>query len=126
MEGSGLISVEREQNWLRLVLSPNFGLLPSIDPFKNAIEHSLPEEEANLVLDLSRVEQLNSVALGALMWLYRRHAQLEEGKLVCVGVSDGVREILRFSRLDRLIPVVSEEELMSHFAKQDLPGAGLP
>ncbi|GEM_PF-7020013 len=120
MESSGLISVEREQSWIRLILSPNFGLLPSIDPFKNAIEQHLPEGESNLVLDMSRVEQLNSVALGALMWLYRRINQQEEGRLVCVGVSDGVREILRFSRLDRLIPVVSEADLGSYFGQSDL------
>lgn len=115
MESSGLLSIEREQSWIKLTLSPKFGFLPSIDPFKAAIEQNLAGEENQVVLDMSRVEQLNSVALGALMWLYRRIVQRNEAKVVCVNATDGVKEILRYSRLDRLIPVMEEDELMDYF-----------
>ncbi|HEY2670025.1 MAG TPA: STAS domain-containing protein [Rugosimonospora sp.] len=57
-----------------------------------------------VVLDLSGLTFCDSTGVGALVWLYRR-ATAGEGRLVAYAPRKTVREVLRISGVDRIIPV---------------------
>ncbi|GAA5198852.1 hypothetical protein GCM10023322_73140 [Rugosimonospora acidiphila] len=57
-----------------------------------------------VVLDLSGLSFCDSTGVGALVWLYRR-AAAGQGRLVAYAPRKTVREVLRISGVDRIIPV---------------------
>jgi anti-sigma B factor antagonist len=56
------------------------------------------------VLDLSGLTFCDSTGVGALVWLYRR-ATAGSGRLIAYAPRKTVREVLRISGVDRIIPV---------------------
>ena len=60
----------------------------------------------SIVADFQAVTSIGSTALSFIVGLYR----LSLGKLVLVGTQPRVREVLRITRLDTLIPLVSDIE----------------
>jgi anti-sigma B factor antagonist len=64
-------------------------------------------------LDLSGLSFCDSTGVGALVWLYRR-ASAGTGRLVVFAPRKAVREVLRISGVDRVIPV---------FGADAMPGA---
>jgi len=59
-----------------------------------------------IVVDFQAVPSIGSTALSFIVGLYR----LSSGKLVLVGTHQRVREVLRITHLDTLIPVISDIE----------------
>ena len=59
-----------------------------------------------IVVDFQAVPSIGSTALSFIVGLYR----LSSGKLVLVGTHQRVREVLRITHLDTLIPVISDVE----------------
>lgn len=60
-------------------------------------------------LDLSGLTFCDSTGVGALVWLYRR-ASVGTGRLVVYAPRKAVREVLRISGVDRVIPVLGAVE----------------
>ncbi|MDZ7804291.1 STAS domain-containing protein [Thiohalophilus sp.] len=61
-----------------------------------------PDEQVQCyVVDLSRTEQMDSAALGLLLWL-REQAGGERAQVTLQGASKRVRQILELSRFERL------------------------
>jgi len=61
-------------------------------------------------LDLSGLTFCDSTGVGALVWLYRR-ASVGTGRLVVYAPRKAVREVLRISGVDRVIPVLGADAL---------------
>ncbi len=61
-------------------------------------------------LDLSGLAFCDSTGVGALVWLYRR-ASVGTGRLVVYAPRKHVREVLRISGVDRVIPVLGADAL---------------
>jgi len=61
-------------------------------------------------LDLSGLTFCDSTGVGALVWLYRR-ASVGTGRLVVYAPRKAVREVLRISVVDRVIPVLGADAL---------------
>lgn len=59
---------------------------------------------ADVRLDLTGLTFCDSTGVGALVWLYRR-ASGSAGRLLVYGPRKPVREVLRISGVDRVIPV---------------------
>jgi anti-sigma B factor antagonist len=61
-------------------------------------------------LDLSGLTFCDSTGVGALVWLYRR-ASVGTGRLVVYAPRKAVRDVLRISGVDRVIPVLGAAAL---------------
>jgi anti-sigma B factor antagonist len=61
-------------------------------------------------LDLSALTFCDSTGVGALVWLYRR-ASAGTGRLVVYAPRKAVRDVLRISGVDRVIPVLGADAL---------------
>lgn len=65
--------------------------------------------DADLVVDLSRVTFVDSVALGALVSAQRRHAQAGT-RVLLLGTQPAVRRVLQVTQLDRILLAVEDAD----------------
>jgi anti-sigma B factor antagonist len=65
-------------------------------------------EQANgrVILDFTRVETLASRAIGMIVTLHKKLSAVSGGQLVLCGVSPQLTQLLKITRLDRLLKVV--------------------
>ncbi|GIH17311.1 STAS domain-containing protein [Rugosimonospora africana] len=77
--------------------------LSTVDLLKTTVGPACGENP-EVVLDLSGLTFCDSTGVGALVWLYRR-ATAGEGRLIAYAPRKTVREVLRISGVDRIIPV---------------------
>ena len=63
------------------------------------------QDKRVLILDFSRVEFLSSQAIGIVIGLNRRLSALPQSKLLLCGVNGKLTELLRITRLDRVLKV---------------------
>lgn len=67
---------------------------------------------SRIVLDLSAVAAISSVGLGACLDL-RRRCEALGAKMVLVGLSPHLRNVIRTMRLDRLFTILAPEDALS-------------
>lgn len=77
------------------------------EKFRSGILSEIEPKGAKLVIDLSRVDFIDSSGLGALVSLLK--AVRPDGDLVLFGMKSGVREILRLTHLDAVFPCQKDE-----------------
>lgn len=95
--------------FLQAVLSGEITLLKSND-LKEKIKDELASFKTNkLVLDLSQVPLLDSSGLGMLIALFK-HINQEEGVIIYVGMTDYVKKIIGFAKLDKIFTIVDDLE----------------
>src|SRR5579862_3498165 len=72
----------------------------------------LADKQGNgkLVLDFTRVEYLSSQAIGMVVGLHKKVAKVPGGKLVLCGVGPQLMQLLKITRLDRLLKVVNTQQ----------------
>lgn len=63
------------------------------------------EDRRRIVLDFERVQYLSSQAIGVLLALQRKLSALGKSSLVLCGVGARLMELLRITRLDRVLTV---------------------
>jgi anti-sigma B factor antagonist len=104
-QDGSLISVEELQVGRRIVLAVAGEVdLSSVDELKAALERAHDEHPAELWLDLTGVDFIDSTGLTAILLAHR---QLDDGvrrlAVICPGGS--VRRVLELAGLDRAVPV---------------------
>lgn len=83
--------------------------------FKAAIDGAISNGQAKLVLNFKDVNFINSSGLGRLV-LAAKRAESNQGSIKISNLSDDLRELFTFTRLDAKIPVFdSEEEAVQSF-----------
>ena len=63
------------------------------------------EDRRRLVLDFEKVEYLSSQAIGIILTLNKKLGALKNSKLVLCGVGPKLIELLRITRLDKILTV---------------------
>jgi anti-sigma B factor antagonist len=63
------------------------------------------QDKRIMILDFSRVEFLSSQAIGIIIGLNKRMAALAHSKLLLCGVNSKLQELLRITRLDKVLKV---------------------
>jgi len=63
------------------------------------------QDKRLLILDFSKVEYLSSQAIGIVIGLNRRLAKLPHSKLILCGVNAKLTELLKITRLDKVLTV---------------------
>lgn len=72
----------------------------------DALYHLVDAQDKRLIiLDFSRVEFLSSQAIGILLTMNKKLAALPRSKLVLCGVGARLTELLRITRLDKILTV---------------------
>jgi anti-sigma B factor antagonist len=71
----------------------------------------LADKQGNgkLVLDFTPVEYLSSQAIGMVVGLHKKVAKVPGGRLVLCGVGPQLMQLLKITRLDRLLKVVKTQ-----------------
>jgi anti-sigma B factor antagonist len=71
------------------------------------------EDRRSIVLDFEKVQYLSSQAIGILLALQRKLSALKSSRLVLCGVGARLMELLRITRLDRILTIHgSQQEAM--------------
>lgn len=74
------------------------------------------QDKRTIILDFSKVEFLSSQAIGILLTMNKKLAALGGSKLVLCGVGARLTELLRITRLDRILTVKpSQKEAVEAF-----------
>ena len=68
------------------------------------------EKRALLVLDFRRVQFFSSQVIGIILTLHKRLAALPGGRLTLCGVAPQLLELLKISRLDRILTVKADRK----------------
>jgi anti-sigma B factor antagonist len=63
------------------------------------------EDRRKIILDFERVQYLSSQAIGIVLTLNKKLGSLKSSKLVLCGVGPRLMELLKITRLDRLLTV---------------------
>jgi len=88
---------------------------------KNIIEIRAAFEQASkrfsqIAVELSGIDYMDSMGVGILVNMDRK-LKGQDGRLLIISPSEGVREILELSDVDRLIPILPDaSDLLSAFA----------
>ena len=72
----------------------------------DSLYHLVDEQDKRLmILDFEKVEYLSSQAIGIVLTLNKKLSALKHSKLVLCGVGPKLAELLRITRLDRILTV---------------------
>jgi anti-sigma B factor antagonist len=63
------------------------------------------EDRRRIVLDFEKVQYLSSQAIGIVLTMNKKLSQLKNSKLVLCGVGPRLQELLKITRLDRLLTI---------------------
>ena len=63
------------------------------------------EDKRKIVLDFEKVTYLSSQAIGIVMTMHKKLASLPHSKLVLCGVGARLMEVIKITRLDRLLTI---------------------
>ena len=63
-----------------------------------------------VVLDFSAVKYLSSQAVGIILTMNKKAAQFPEGRLVLCGIGQQLLQLLKITRLDRLLNIVASQK----------------
>jgi anti-sigma B factor antagonist len=63
------------------------------------------EDRRKIVLDFEKVQYLSSQAIGIILTMNKKLSQLKNSQLVLCGVGPRLQELLKITRLDRLLTI---------------------
>jgi anti-anti-sigma factor len=98
--------------------------LDRVNEFSNYINKNLvPEKNQNFIVNLEKVDFIDSMALGVLINLNRRYKE-EGGTVYLMNPRKTVENILKQSGIYKIFQIFhSEKELIKHIESQSLQGA---
>ena len=78
----------------------------------SAALNQLADEQTNgrMLLDFTKVEYLSSQAIGIIVGLNKKTSKIPGGKLVLCGVSSQLMQLLKITRLDRVLQIVKTQQ----------------
>ena len=91
-----------------------------LETMADGLYHLVDEQDQRrIVLDFERVQYLSSQAIGMLLGMQKKLAALKQGKMVLCGVGPRLMELLKITRLDRVLTVKpSQVEAVRHLEGQ--------
>jgi anti-sigma B factor antagonist len=67
-------------------------------------------EPRRLLIDFTRVKYLSSQAIGIVITLHKKVSQREGGQLMLCGVGPSLSNLLKITRLDRILRITATQE----------------
>ena len=109
--GSSLTSVTDSQPPILHFRGKIIGM--HVEKLKEEMNRLADQHASGFILDLSQVPLLDSSALGVIMLTVQQLRQTD-GKLVLLNPQPNVRNVLRVTRLDTVLEIVSDSESTRH------------
>ncbi|MCI0417264.1 STAS domain-containing protein [bacterium] len=100
--------VDKDQNIVVIVVKGPI-IRNNIDPLENQLETFVEGRAVKLILDLQKVESIDSQGVGLLIKA-RFDIVNNAGKIVLAGLTDRVRAVLRVSGLEDYFLIAADEE----------------
>ncbi|MGI6226023.1 MAG: anti-sigma factor antagonist [Peptococcales bacterium] len=98
-----------EEGFLLVTLTGEITLLQS-NELKDKIKFEIEKTKTTkLAVDLSQVPLVDSSGLGMLISIFK-HINQEQGTVVYVGMTDYVKKIIGFAKLDKIFTIVDNLE----------------
>lgn len=99
-----------------IVLKPIGNLIATtVNILKEQIAKLVEKKYVHIILDLSRVQMIDSTGLGAIM-VISRDISSKEGLFVCVGLNENVNRVFHLTRFDQKIALFeTKTDAMSAF-----------
>jgi anti-sigma B factor antagonist len=96
------------QGEFKIVTFQTSSLMNSVDLGRLGTELEQLADEANgrLILDFTKVETFASQAIGIIVSLHKKVSAIAGGQLVLCGISPQLTQLLKITRLDRLLKVL--------------------
>lgn len=121
------IKVELDSDIIFLKLSGSL-VANTLELLKSQIQKLVDKKYVNIVLDMSRIEFVDSSGLGLCITTARELSAVS-GKLVCCGLNDNVLKLFKMTRADQKITVLASRmtafEYMLSRLNDDLHGASV-
>jgi len=102
-----------------VVLEPKGELVggDETEDVRQTIEQLIKEDNKKLVIDLARVQYMNSSALGMLTWAHTNYAK-RGGRVVLVGLEKNIQNIFVITKLALVFEVYSaQREAVASFSR---------
>lgn len=81
-----------------------------VEELRNALFPLIEKQDRRkLILDMSKVQHLSSSALGVLIPLEELYRKAK-GRLILVGVTEGIMKLFRITRLDKILQFAPSEK----------------
>jgi anti-anti-sigma factor len=110
------IEFRESGNVLILDLIGDLRTVEDYDSFKTAVDSALQKNNHTVLLNFREVGFINSAGIGRLI-LFAKALNDRGGELVVANLSEPLRELFTFTRLDTKIPIFdTEEEALNRFA----------
>lgn len=68
------------------------------------------QDRRRIVLDFEKVQYLSSQAIGIILTMNKKLGQLKNSKLVLCGIGPRLQELLKITRLDRMLTVKASQK----------------
>lgn len=79
----------------------------NLEGFREEVRAAMPPSVNRLIINLERVEFIDSSGLGAIIALFKRLPA--DGALALCGVGERIDSLLRVTRLNKLLPIHASE-----------------
>lgn len=102
-----------------IILKPVGNLIAStVGILNDQIAKLLEKKYVHIIIDLSRLDMIDSTGLGTVMGI-SRDISSKSGLLVCVGLNENVNRVFHLTRFDQKIPIFkTKTDAMEAFLKK--------
>ncbi len=109
------LSKYQEGNVIVIIIEGNL-LLPDLEKPRKFVKSCIDDESVNkIIFDLSNVDFIDSAGIGFIVSVFKS-IKTRNGKFALAGVKHKPKEVLKLTRIDKIIPIFDNVEM----AKQEL------
>jgi anti-sigma B factor antagonist len=97
-------TISKEEEIVIVYLEGNLIANHQIDDLQNELDFHLNDEDLKLVLDLSKMEYMNSTGLGVLIHIFTQ-VRNNGGEVVLVNIPENINKLLLITKLNSIFNV---------------------
>lgn len=97
-------SISKEEEVVIIYLEGNLIANHQIDDLQNELDFQLNDEGLKLVLDLSKMEYMNSTGLGVLIHIFTQ-VRNNGGEVILVNIPENINKLLLITKLNSIFNV---------------------
>ncbi len=84
---------------------------PELERISNALTDLVNNDKSGrILLDFTPVQYLSSQAIGIIVNIHKKTAAIQGGKLVVCGLSPQLLQLLKITRMDRVLKIVKDQK----------------
>lgn len=104
-----IVEKKHNENFTILYVEGLIKLGESAEFFSSALENVLTNETANVIIDFTKIDYIDSTGIGELVG-YLGKFSTQNRKLILVNPSERIMKLLRLAKLDTIFKIYNSEE----------------